>query len=371
MSSKRSVRFDATTKGDDNKLSRAGADDDTPSFRKQKRRRPNEDELDDIDDFDADDGEGGDVPSERELLEAKRQRRQGQVKGVVGEGSTHIDETTSLATEGVEIEPFHMREEESDGTGYFDGDTYVFRKNPDGGDEEPDAWLDSLTDENGKQSADIAVQKESIENDEDVKFMDRWTKEKLFSKILPLLRDTETVAQAVRRYGQLVKRKGRRKNGAFPRKEESQDSENVAKSCLNDLTGVANALLLKGEVGIYDITRNTILTLLPKERHHSSGGNQPKLAPALWEYKGNQDDEVHGPYTTEQMIAWTGAGYFVGDQKVEIRTIREDPLPLSAKDDLLNDLLDDDEGGNDDVDQKFQKGPWQWSNEVNFSAYVD
>ena len=58
--------------------------------------------------------------------------------------STVIDTQTSLqAEEGVEIEPFHMKHEETDGSGYFEGDTYVFRSNIDDGGE-ADAWLDGI-----------------------------------------------------------------------------------------------------------------------------------------------------------------------------------------------------------------------------------
>jgi hypothetical protein len=81
---------------------------------------------------------------------------------------------------------------------------------------EPDAWLDSLRDDNGKQTGELASTpeqrgeaKRQVEND-----YDSWTKEQLYSKLLPLVSDTETVVQAVRRYGQPVqKKKPKKKNG--------------------------------------------------------------------------------------------------------------------------------------------------------------
>jgi hypothetical protein len=82
---------------------------------------------------------------------------------------------------------------------------------------EPDAWLDSLRDDNGKQTGKLASTPEQrgeatreVEND-----YDSWTKEQLYSKLLlPLVSDTETVVQAVRRYGKLVqKKKPKKKNG--------------------------------------------------------------------------------------------------------------------------------------------------------------
>jgi CD2 antigen cytoplasmic tail-binding protein 2 len=334
---------------------------------KNKRNRPNEDEVDDTDEWKQEDHEEeDDVHTEKELLEAKRMRRQKRGDGVDG-GTTHIDSTTSLEADGIKIEPFHMDEERSDGTGYFDGDTYVFRKQ--NADEEPDAWLDTLDgdNENGNKSESkpfaVPRKKENPKNDEDS--MDDWTKEQLYSKILPLVSDTETIMQAVRRYGQLLKRKGSKKGESI-----DQPSHDLAKQCLDDLTGAANALLFKGDVDIYDTTRNRILKLLPE--HAEEKEPQAKQASCQWEYTGNQDGQMHGPYTTDNMIAWTQAGYFVGAQQVQIRTIREEEL--STKDDLLADLMDDDDEDDDGdgkpKEKKLVKGEWMSSDEVDFKAYL-
>ena len=340
-------------------------DDRKPAAKRTKRYRPNEDEMDDIDDWkkeedgDEDDGDEG-LPSEHELLEVKRKRRQNRGQGVEAEGGTHIDSMTSLETEGIAIEPFHMKREETDGTGYFDGDTYVFRKN--NPDEEPDAWLDTLNDEEGKQSSKLASIPQPREEKEGEDSLDNLTKEDLYRKMLPLVGDTESVAQAVRRYGQLAKTQRGSKNKGTNTTTESQK---FAKVCLDNLTGAANALLLKGEVDIYDTRRQQIVGMLPRETKKLPFTNE-KHPPAKWEYMGNQDAQIHGPYTSEQMISWTKAGYFVGDQKVRIRTIREEEL--STKEDLLADLMDDDD---DSIDHKnVLKGDWMWSNEVDFTSYL-
>ena len=71
--------------------------------------------------------------------------------------TTHVDEQTSLLAsqekDDIAVEPFNMNAEQSDGSGYFDGDTYVFRKHAQ--DEEPDAWLESLSD--GKQGQQLVA----------------------------------------------------------------------------------------------------------------------------------------------------------------------------------------------------------------------
>ncbi|KAG7371438.1 GYF domain containing protein [Nitzschia inconspicua] len=373
--------------------------------------RMNEDELDDVDDWRGDDdndddnemGENAEIPSEKELLEAKRRRRQ-QRGSEFNRGDTHIDSETSLAAEGVKIEPFHMREEETDGSGYFDGDTYVFRRNNDGGDDgEPDAWADSLRDDDGNPTTYLAKIPETTKTttastsnrrsaqDE----LDDLTKEQLYDRILPLVSDSETVARAIRRYGQLVKQqriqKKQQESSSKPVNGDGiDDDENLAKTSLDELTGVSNALLLKGEVDIYDTTREHILRRFPPFQHdnagdHAATNETPKNV--TWEYVGNQDNQVHGPVTTEQMLSWTNSGYFVGEQRVKIRYIRqqeqEEPKEEEHKkeltqDDLLADLMDDDDDDAEPPSKKTKttntvvttKGDWMWSNEVDYQNYL-
>jgi CD2 antigen cytoplasmic tail-binding protein 2 len=352
-------------------------DIDEPSHevptKKPKRNRPNEDEIDDVDEWkEEDDDKGYHLPSEKELLEAKRQRRQNRA-GLDADETTTIDEMTSLASDGIAIEPFHMKNEESDGMGYFDGDTYVFRKRnvEQGEDEEPDAWLDRLREDEevGKKSQYQPPVARAKKEQSSQETMDDLSKEELYMKMLPLLNGPETVSQALIRYGRLIK--------------EGVGSESLASSkplmsprvCLNDLTGAANALLLKGDVDIYQSRKVDIERLLAASNPSTvSKMQQPteKQPPAQWEYKGNQDGALHGPYTTEQMLAWIKAGYFIGSQRVRIRTLRDKPVQLSTQDDLLADLLDNDIEDPHISTEKdmLTKGEWQWSNEVDFYAYL-
>jgi hypothetical protein len=207
----------------------------------QHQRRPKRQRSDDMDEDAA-----GLLPTEHNLMEAKRLRRMQREQGLAASvGSTtrwdeeedndHIskyedsdeeeveqleldynddddndndehtrerdarmDRSRSLAAEGIAIEPFHMNQEQSDGTGYFDGDTYVFRKR--NVDEEPDAWLESLAEQQQQQGDNngqdglastkaIPLSKEKDERNT----MDIWTDHALFSKIVTLISDTETV----------------------------------------------------------------------------------------------------------------------------------------------------------------------------------
>lgn len=338
---------------------------------KQKKYRPNEDEIDDIDEWneDEDPDDNAGVPSEKMLLEAKRKRRQISA-GLDADGKTNIDNRTSLAAEGISIEPFHMKNEESDGTGFFDGDTYVFRKYnaEEGEDDEPDAWLDRLREDaaEGRETEYKIPEAAVAKQNEAQSSMDDLSKEELYSKILPLLNDNETVSQAMIRYGKLIKQSKGPPKGT-PKTESS--SQSTAKTYLEKLTGAANTLLLRGEVTIYQDTKTEVQRRIPPTQFCSATKQLvEKQAPTKWEYRGNQDDALHGPYTTEQMIAWTKAGYFVGAQRVQIRTIRQEKKELSVQDDLLNDLMDDEADESDTVQET--KGEWQWSNEVDFDAYL-
>jgi CD2 antigen cytoplasmic tail-binding protein 2 len=391
----------------------------------KSRDRINEDELDDIDDWnereDGDpDGDGngaGGLPSQSQLIEAKRKRRE-QRNGLFDQDDDkYLDEAEkSLATDGVKIEPFHMREEETDGTGYFDGDTYVFRNNVPAEDGEADAWADTLmrdgTGEVGDDNEDrptISIAKnrtakketESAIAQED---LDALSKEELYKRIVPLLGGAmESIMEAIRRYGKLAKTKfnskNRRKQQKWKQQQETNGNDNkinVAKTNLDALTGAANALLLKGEVDIYDRTRQDILRMFPSlsqqlQEKKTSADTKPLVTTSKpkWEYQGNEDNKLHGPYTTEQMIAWVRSGYFVGAQRVKIRTLsvqeqadEEEVEPqLSTEDDLLADLMDDDDEEEEEESRPAKKakdnqstilvkGEWMWSNEIDYQKYL-
>jgi len=402
------------------------------------RDRVNQDELDDIDDWNArDDGDvgTGGLPSQSQLIDAKRKRRE-QRGGIFdndndndNDDKHHLDEIeTSLAKDGVKIEPFHMREEETDGSGYFDGDTYVFRKNVLTEDGEADAWADTLMKDGNGQAADdddngpkisiarnrvaAAARKDSTAAQQED--LDDLSKEELYQRIVPLMGDArESIMAAIRRYGTLAKTKFHSKNRRKQQKQPKQQQEtndndsnnkiNAAKSHLDDLTGAANALLLKGEVDIYDRTRQDILRMYPSLSDTADA--KPSIATAAiaiaiatsksqWEYQGNEDHQLHGPYTTEQMIGWVRSGYFVGAQRVKIRTISsvedqqadeekvvEPPQPLlSTEEDLMADLMDDDDEeeeesrpvkkAKDARSTMTVKGQWMWSNEIDYQKYL-
>jgi hypothetical protein len=204
------LRTQNSTQASDNAMSNKTASrvrfaaDDSPPSKKQKTSEPIKED---------------DIPSEHDTVEARRQRRlareglrieqyeqdddddvydndENDDSGSENNNGGNVarknhkshDRSTSLAADGIEIEPFHMRQEESDGTGYFDGDTYVFRKRDPN--EEADAWLESLD----PGETFVAAATSSNDNAESqANSIDSLSDTALYGKILPWVSDSETL----------------------------------------------------------------------------------------------------------------------------------------------------------------------------------
>jgi len=278
------------------------------------------------------------------------------------------------------VEPFNMREEREGGLGYFDGDTYVFRK---GEAAEEDAWVDGLDDKEpaatGTDSGNkIIFPKNKSQKKKQQSEVKELSKNEMMEKVVELLlSDDETVFMAIRRYGTILRRekqkKGKKKY-VRQRKEEEQpkgvedmnidekEEENVtttAQMKLNLLVELADALLMNGDNEAYDRTRASYFKLLPRRppvvtpatatsdsatgdkvesdsrycthtvgcgipgipRGSASANGSKKKASVQWFYRGNSDSMIHGPYSTKQMLEWIEQGFFVGDQAVDVKKV--------------------------------------------------
>ena len=94
-----------------------------------------------------------------------------------------------------------------------------------------------------------------------------------------------------------------------------------------------------------------------------------------WEYLGNEDGKIHGPFTTEQMMSWRSAGFFIGKQAVDVRMIKEKSnFTLSAKTSKvgnISDMMADLDSDNDeDKDIESNELEWLRSDTINFSSYL-
>merc|ERR1711971_201259 len=128
---------------------------------------------------------------------------------------------------------------------------------------------------------------------------------------------------------------------------------------VEELTELADALLFQGETEAYELSRRDWIHRLKLEKYFPSSDHTKRpfesssIVPSkkqrhnyfedasesvtsiqqvvvkqdhvsgqvLWEYKGNEDGTIHGPYTSQQMMEWTACGYFVGESAVDIRKV--------------------------------------------------
>ncbi len=312
-------------------------------------------------------------------------------------GNSESDETNN----DIPIEPFNLKSEREDGMGYFDGDTYVFRRNR-GEDGEDDAWVDTLDDDqnnddsrgtgvrdsnNSNKLLQTSSSKSSKQRLESATF-DQLTKESAYEQLIPLLaKDDETVMQALGRLGSIVKRE---------KKQKIKESSSF--SALNKITELCNLFMMKFDDGgsIYDCTRGNMQQFLHesdaieamnrRKKLQSENGSSNDIKSSKeqkvvqWEYKGNEDNKIHGPYSTEQMMQWINAGYFVGSMAVDLRIVGSDRCTSARetkKEETVDDLLGDLEDSDDEDTPKnatkadsIQSNNWLRSDQVNFQSYL-
>ena len=420
---KRSVTF--ATGGDDD-----DDDDDISNLSSNKRARI--DLKKNIDNNDHDDS--NDQDKDESHYEIGTDSKLSLIQGVSdGGGENDSDQ--------VPIEPFHMRNEREDGSGYFDGETYIFRRGKRSVGEEEDAWLDLLEEQQGQQCSVVRKNQDQSPMDEDesdqqVTQMNENQKVSVCRSLASLLSSNtqETVVQALSRYGAVHKQQNKKikkqpawkkqlltKQGSDDPEKDSSSNQKVeqknvshdksstqfVKANIVQVSEMADALLVSGVHGIYDMTREDLIGMANKliDRQESNEFKDQKKSyfnnqtlekstkevdnkrSVFWEYQGNEDCQIHGPFTTEQMISWRSTGFFVGDQAVDIRVIanknegvahpiivQSDNEARNFVDDLMADLESDDEDNT--VKGRKPSGTqiestWLRSDTVNFSSYLN
>jgi len=330
------------------------------------------------------------------------------------------------------IEPFNLKSEREDGDGYFEGDTYIFRRKRTPNNNDDDAWLQQMENEesvtaSNSTSAGGSIQRKSSSSSSNTKGLaiqdrlrqekdDQMSKEEVYNEISSFMaRNHETVLQAISRYGNIMKSEKKRKRVVGTDDLTMGDSTwTTANAALNRLTELTNICLIKfDDVKIFERTKGSLrqgnendvgnttvefqATAKVQSKYFDSespphdeshiGENMMKQSEEIkshvkWEYKGNEDGKIHGPFTTEQMLGWIQAGYFVGESTVDVRIFTDTTLnPMNSNNktnnvqDLLGDLDDfDDENVSSFVEEKSLTdntgGEWTRSDRVNFTAFL-
>ncbi|XP_074641708.1 CD2 antigen cytoplasmic tail-binding protein 2 homolog [Tubulanus polymorphus] len=255
--------------------------------------------------------------------------------------------------EGTKITPFNMKEEMEEG--HFDTEgTYIFKSNKD---EIQDNWLDNIDWVKVKQiPKQDETQKTNKDDDDDDDDADLPELDKLstYEKILTLVKPGESVMKAIKRLGgkkvsaatSASQKWNKKKKKASDGNKVEVDEPGVDKEAMLRLTEYADALMQSGEFDAYSDTYEKIsfkLKMLkpPKpldaeseldmfaddfdsKDESKTTSSQSALKSAeqkpegstndnvMWEYKweDKHDAELHGPYTSDQMMNWADDGYF-------------------------------------------------------------
>ena len=305
----------------------------------------------------------------------------------------------SLSEFGHVVEAFNLSEERDTGLLRAARNTTIIGRGEDE-DHEEDRWLQDNSIIDAKVLARMKAKEQDKEEHESArrKKPDRaW----LQDVVDLLVSSDETVPAGLRRLRPSKKAKKSRGNtggGGWRKTSQQQQqqqqqhnreqeqhnnssstlSATVAAKSFERLTEASSELMSRGYDEIYTDTRRQMLAALNNKRASAKDESIGAMAPAskkrridtasssstssssstttttscMWYYKRSlQDENAHGPFSSDHMRAWRQHGYFVGDNVVYLR---RDP-PYHAEDanltgtastgndvdDLMNDLEDD------------------------------
>ncbi|KAM7147893.1 CD2 antigen cytoplasmic tail-binding protein 2 isoform 1-T1 [Molossus nigricans] len=240
-------------------------------------------------------------------------------------------EAATLPSEGgVRITPFNLQEEMEEG--HFDADGNYFL-NQDA--QIRDSWLDNI-DWVKIRERPPGQRSPSDSEEEDNLGQTPLSAQALLEGLLELLLPRETVAGALRRLGARGGGKGGSKGPGRPSSPQRLDR----------LCGLADQMVARGNLGVYQETRERLAMQLKGLGCRTQGPPDPIPQPSLdmfaeevaegeletptpiqrgeaespgdglvdvmWEYKWENkgDAELYGPFTSTQMQTWVNEGYF-------------------------------------------------------------
>ncbi|XP_045172749.2 CD2 antigen cytoplasmic tail-binding protein 2 homolog [Mercenaria mercenaria] len=264
--------------------------------------------------------------------------------------------------EGIKITPFNMREELEEG--HFDKDgMYIFSKDKD---KIKDEWMDNIDWQTIKEKDKLA----ETNRDDSESEAEKLDLKSIYSEMLKHLNPGETVAKGLRRLGG---KKGKtmssseRWKAKKQKKEETEEDKQAAKNKEDflALTGLADQVLQDGNMEVYEMTHEKLTYELKKFENGSERVSIPEgtndddaldmfaedfdkseagkietdlknsdaaknetsaetndkakeskdvldTDEVMWEYKWEDKDdaEIHGPYSSSEMLKWSEDGYF-------------------------------------------------------------
>ena len=231
------------------------------------------------------------------------------------------EEDGDLRDEGeIHITPFNMKEELEEV--HFDRDgMYIFDKKEEG--EERDHWLENI------DWVKVEERPERLETSSKpvIQSDAHFDKNQCYRSILPLLEAGETVQKAIRRLGQVSKRKEKGKRDH----QELSESEKDSKQKMLSLISFVDQLISFGDMDAYDMTYEQLQFRINKQQESSQSvdifaeeeksgtektasnsepADQEETVYWFLRWSDEEDAETHGPFSNHQMIQWRDAGYF-------------------------------------------------------------
>lgn len=364
------------------------------------------DEDDDVYEVDVSYAEGKPTSLDGEgILRRKRKKMMGDFLDERN-GEEDIDVNYSLLYDGstdaftspgsVPVEAFNLNEERTSGEGYFEGDMYIFRRKRKG--DEDDEWLKSIKDQPQAQYLGKKVSlredgngsDESDDNSEGPICLEdlKLRHAQVIKKLLDMLKSPkETVSEAMRRLDHSSQK--RSNNQAVVEGKTPGGCDSNAKQDLKKLSALANELVMSSfEHDVYSIAAEDLKRLHQELLSATSSQQQVETTerisssatggPVQWEYCA-QDNNIYGPFSTDQMVQWMQQGYFLGESAVRTRKVRTSMLQDStaSKDskkaytteDLVADLEDSDEDF-EERGKQTQCNEWMMSDCIDFVTYL-
>lgn len=229
------------------------------------------------------------------------------------------------------LDAFNLKAEK-EGGGFDDQLNYV-RKATDP-DAVHDIWLQGVSKKDMKKARD-AEEKREEEQRRIAREADSILTSDILKTLIPYLERGETPLEALARLGMgkttkkpkwqpklKNKRKGSGDMDFDVEKAPSDPEETRRRHAVETLTGVADALLTRGQNDIYDTERESLMRQyrreagedwldLPTQDIANEEDEADKVR--LWEYRWNDardGGEAHGPYNGAMMMQWNEAGYF-------------------------------------------------------------
>eukprot|EP00730_Choanoeca_flexa_P011742 TRINITY_DN2782_c0_g1_i1.p1 TRINITY_DN2782_c0_g1~~TRINITY_DN2782_c0_g1_i1.p1 ORF type:complete len:314 (+),score=91.58 TRINITY_DN2782_c0_g1_i1:119-1060(+) len=198
----------------------------------------------------------------------------------------HENLDSEFADGGYEVTGFNLKDEMEEG--HFDETgNFIFKKDEE---HEGDNWLAAGQLHNPEK--EVKFQGRHVEHSQADIPEDRF---ELMEALVALLQPQESISRALIRLGGGKQTQPRRRKAGAAASAGAGDLKAVER-----MTSLANALMTQGVYDIYDYTSEKLMHELK---------NKSKV---LFEYKwsADEDAEVHGPFSAEQMFEWQKQSFF-------------------------------------------------------------